>query len=198
MLRFLLEDGMIDSAPFATLKPVEDVGRDIEVLTVDELKRLLNAPDKRKYSNFRNYVVLNLLIDGMLRIDEALTLRKQYVNIKAGQVKLRKEIVKTRKGRTVPITKRTAKLIQELISETEEFDSDYVFLSNYGDRLTPNHFRHQLKKYAKRANITKRIHPHLLRHTGATLFLEEGGSERHLQIILGHSDGRMTAHYTPF
>nr|WP_283246455.1 DUF3435 domain-containing protein [Paenibacillus sp. Marseille-Q4541] len=71
-----------------------------------------------------------------------------------------------------------------------------VFLSNYGDRLTPNHFRHQLKKYAKRAGITKRIHPHLLRHTGATLFLEEGGSERHLQIILGHSDGRMTAHYT--
>lgn len=171
MFRFLLEDDMIDSDPFATLKPVEDVGREIEVLTVDVLKRLLDAPDKRKYSDFRDYVVLNLLIDGMFRIDEALTLRKQDVNIQAGQVILRKEIVKTRKGRTVPITKRTAKLIQELITETEEFDSDYVFLSNYGDRLTPNHFRHQLKKYAKRAGITKRIHPHLLRHTGATLFL---------------------------
>ncbi|WP_283246456.1 tyrosine-type recombinase/integrase [Paenibacillus sp. Marseille-Q4541] len=60
----------------------------------------------------------------MLRIDEALTLRKQDVNIMAGHVTLRKEIVKTRKGRTVPITKRTAKLMQELINETEDFDSD--------------------------------------------------------------------------
>lgn len=196
MFKFLVEDGVIDEDPFANVKPVEDIGRDIEVLTVDELRALLDAPNQRKYSDFRDYVVLNLLIDGMFRIDEALTLRKQDVDLEAGVVNLRREITKTRKPRVVPITKRTARLIRELIRETAEFGNDYIFLSNYGERLTPNHFRHQLKKYADRAGIKKRVHPHLLRHTGATLFLEEGGSERHLQVILGHADGRMTTHYT--
>ncbi|GIP21041.1 tyrosine-type recombinase/integrase [Paenibacillus sp. J22TS3] len=123
-------------------------------------------------------------------------MRKEDLDLSACYASLRREITKTRKPRIVPITKRTAKLIQELIRETTEFDSEYVFLNNYGDRLLPNHFRHQLKKYAARAGIEKRIYPHLLRHSGATLFLEEGGSERHLQAILGHADGRMTAHYT--
>ncbi len=161
------------------------------------MKLLLESPNQRKYCDFRDYVVLNLLIDAMLRIDEALTLRKGDVDFKTGAVTIRKEIAKSRKPRIVPITKRTQKLLQELLRETQEFDSDYVFLSNYGERLTPNNFRQRLKKYAEKANIDPAtIWPHLLRHTGATLFLEEGGSERHLQIILGHADGRMTAHYT--
>lgn len=196
MFKFLKEENVIDADPFVYLKNVQDIGRDINVLTSEELRRLINAPNQRKYSDFRDYVVLNLLIDGMLRVDEALTLRKGDVDLSACYASLRREITKTRKPRIVPITKRTAKLLAELIRETTEFDSEYIFLNNYGERLLPNHFRHQLKKYADRAGIKKRVYPHLLRHSGATLFLEEGGSERHLQVILGHSDGRMTNHYT--
>lgn len=196
MFKFLKEENVIDTDPFVYLKNVQDIGRDINVLTSEELRQLINAPNQRKYSDFRDYVVLNLLIDGMLRVDEALTLRKEDVDLSACYASLRREITKSRKPRIVPITKRTAKLIAELIRETTEFDSEYIFLNNYGERLLPNHFRHQLKKYADRAGIKKRVYPHLLRHSGATLFLEEGGSERHLQVILGHSDGRMTNHYT--
>ncbi|ETT64882.1 integrase [Paenibacillus odorifer] len=196
MFKFLHEEDVIDSDPFTYLKNVQDIGREIDVLAADELRALLNAPNQRKYSDFRDYVVLNLLIDGMLRIDEALTLRKEDVDLTACYASLRREVTKTRKPRVVPITKRTAKLIAELIRETTEFDSEHIFLTNYGERMQPNHFRHQLKKYADRAGIEKRVYPHLLRHSGATLFLEEGGSERHLQVILGHADGRMTNHYT--
>lgn len=196
MFTFLVDEGVIEYNPLAAVRPVEDVGRDIDVLTVDEMRRLLAAPNQRNYSDFRDYVIMNLLIDGMLRIEEALTLRKKDVNISSGCVSLRAEIVKTRKPRIVPITKRTEKLLAELLRETQEFESEFVFLSNYGEKLTQNHFRHRLKKYAKIAGIEKRVYPHLLRHTGATVFLEEGGTERHLQIILGHADGRMTAHYT--
>lgn len=196
MFKFLHEEGVIDSNPFAYVKNVRDIGRDIKVLTPEELKRLLDAPNQRKYSGFRDYVTLSLLIDGMLRIDEALTLRREDVDLLSCCVFLRRDITKTRKPRIVPVTKRTAKLLQELMLETEEFDSEYVFLSNYGEKLTPNHFRHQLKKYADLAGIDKRVYPHLMRHSGATLFIEEGGSQRHLQAILGHADGRMTAYYT--
>ncbi|WP_145412402.1 tyrosine-type recombinase/integrase [Paenibacillus xylanexedens] len=196
MFKFLKEENVIDVDPFVYLKNVQDIGRDIEVLTAEEMNLLIKAPNQRNYSDFRDFVVMNLLIDGMLRVDEALTLRKDDVDTIACYATLRREITKSRKPRVVPITKRTAKLIQELIRETTEFDSEYIFLNNYGERLLPNHFRHQLKKYADRAGIEKRVYPHLLRHSGATLFLEEGGSQRHLQVILGHADGRMTAHYT--
>jgi len=196
MFKFLKEENVIETDPFVYLKNVQDIGRDIDVLTAEEMNRLIKAPNQRNYSDFRDFVVMNLLIDGMLRVDEALTLRKEDVDLNACYATLRREITKSRKPRVVPITKRTAKLMQELIRETTEFDSEYIFLNNYGSRLLPNHFRHQLKKYADRAGIEKRVYPHLLRHSGATLFLEEGGSQRHLQVILGHADGRMTAHYT--
>ncbi|WP_339260146.1 tyrosine-type recombinase/integrase [Paenibacillus sp. FSL R5-0713] len=196
MFKFLKEEEVIEADPFTYLKNVQDIGKDIEVLTAEEMNDLLKAPNQRKYSDFRDFVVINLLIDGMLRVDEALTLRKTDVDFTACCATLRREVTKTRKPRIVPITKRTAKLMQELIRESTEFGSEYIFLNNYGERLVPNHFRHQLKKYAERAGIEKRVYPHLLRHSGATLFLEEGGSQRHLQVILGHADGRMTAHYT--
>ncbi|MEK4349627.1 tyrosine-type recombinase/integrase [Paenibacillus sp. FSL R5-0475] len=196
MFKFLKDEDVIEADPFVYLKNVQDIGRDIDVLTADELSRLIHAPNQRKYNEFRDYVVLNLLIDGMFRVDEALSLKKTDVDLTACYASLRREITKSRKARVVPITKRTAKLLQDLIRETTEFDSEYIFLNNYGDRLVPNHFRHQLKKYADRAGIEKRVYPHLLRHSGATLFLEEGGAQHHLQVILGHADSRMTTHYT--
>jgi integrase/recombinase XerD len=196
MFKFLLEDGLIEHDPFYRVKPLADVGREIKVLTVDELSRLLKAPDQRRYRGFRDYVVLNVLIDGMLRINEAMTLRKEDVDMQSGALILRREVVKTRKSRVVPLTKRTLKLIRELNKETEEFNSEYLFLTTQGNPLTPGRFGRSLKEYADIAGLDKRTYPHLMRHSGATLFLEGGGSARHLQMILGHSSAKMTNHYT--
>jgi integrase/recombinase XerD len=196
MFKFLVEDGLVEHDPFHRVKPLPDVGRDINVLTVDELARLLKAPDQRRYRGFRDFVILNVLIDGMLRINEAMTLRKEDVDPQACSVFLRRENVKTRKGRTVPLTKRTIKLICELIRETEEFNSEFIFLTTQGNPLTPGRFGRSLKEYAEIAGLDKRTYPHLMRHSGATLFLESGGSARHLQMILGHASERMTNHYT--
>lgn len=174
MFKFLKDEDVIEADPFVYLKNVQDIGRDIDVLTADELSRLIHAPNQRKYNEFRDYVVLNLLVDGMFRVDEALSLKKTDVDLTACYASLRREITKSRKARVVPITKRTAKLLQDLIRETTEFDSEYIFLNNYGDRLVPNHFRHQLKKYADRAGIEKRVYPHLLRHSELRCSLRKG------------------------
>jgi integrase/recombinase XerD len=196
MFKFLLDDGLIEHDPFHRVKPLADVGREIKVLSVDELSRLLKAPDQRRYRGFRDYVILNVLIDGMLRINEALTLRKEDVDMQSGALILRREVVKTRKARVVPLTKRTIRLIRDLNKETEEFGSEYLFLTTQGETLTPGRFGRSLKEYADIAGLDKRTYPHLMRHSGATLFLESGGSARHLQMILGHSSARMTNHYT--
>lgn len=95
----------------------------------------------------------------------------------------------------MPMQRRTANLLQELLEDSKDFESEYVFLANYGEPLTANHFRHRLRQYAQEAGIG-RVHPHLFRHTGATMFLENGGDIRHLQMILGHADLRMILRYT--
>jgi len=83
-----------------------------------------------------------------------------------------------------------------LIKENEEFETEYIFVTNFGEQMDRNHFRKRLKKYTEEAGITKNVHPHLFRHTGATMFLEAGGDICYLQMLLGHSDLRMVMRYT--
>ena len=194
--RYLLEENIIEHNPFDQIKKVEEDDNEIQIMTVDQLKKLLAAPNQRRYSGFRDYVLMNVLLDGFLRINEALSLRKSDVDFELGMVTIRAEESKNRKSRMVPLKRQTVKLIQELIKENSDFDTDYIFLANYGERLRDGQFRHRLKEYAKQIGLPIRVHPHLFRHTAATMFLEAGGDIRHLQLILGHSDLRMVMRYT--
>ncbi|ADC48974.1 site-specific integrase [Alkalihalophilus pseudofirmus OF4] len=193
---FLVDEDLADFNPVSKVKKVRQIEKEIDVLTVDELKALMSVPYHRKYADFRDYVIMTFLLDTMCRINEVCTLRKRDIDFKDNTVHIRAEITKTRKGRHVPFQKRTARLLKELIKEVDVFDSEYIFLSNYGEQLEPNHFRSRLKGFAKKAGIERNVHPHLFRHTGATMFLEAGGDIRHLQLILGHADLRMTTRYT--
>ncbi|QOR66007.1 tyrosine-type recombinase/integrase [Cytobacillus suaedae] len=157
---------------------------------------MLAVPDQRKYADFRDYVIMTVLLDTLCRINEVLSLKKDDIDYTVLTISISPEIAKSRKGRVVPIQKRTARLIKELIAETDFFDSEYVFLANFGEKMHTNHFRKRLTKLAVEAGIKKKVYPHLLRYTGATMFLESGGDIRHLQIILGHADLRMTMKYT--
>ena len=182
MFKCLVEEGLIDSNPMEGIKNV---------------KRLLNVPNQRHYAEFRDYVLMHFLIDGMCRIGEALALKHSDIDFGIKTATIPATIAKNRKSRTIPLQSITARLMKELISENKaDFDSDYIFLTNYGEQMTRDHFRKRLNDYAKKAGITKNVHPHLFRHTAATMFLESGGDLRHLQILLGHADFRMVMRYT--
>lgn len=196
LFRVLVEEKTIDTNPFESVKAVKQPEKLINVLTPEELRQLLNVIDKNNYVSFRDYCIITLCIDTMARIGEVLNLTLAEVDLHAKEIVFKETVTKTRRGRIVPIQSRTARLLRELISEVEEFDSEYIFLSNYGEPLTTNHFRHRLKGYAKQAGIRKNVHPHLLRHSAATIYLESGGNLRFLQSILGHVDQRMTSRYT--
>lgn len=196
MFKYLAEEELIETNPFDSVKKVEEDDNEIHIISVDQLKKLLAAPNQRRYSGFRDYVVMNVLLDGFLRINEALSLRRSDIDFDLGMITIRAEQSKNRKSRAVPLKKQTLKLIQDLLRENDDFDSDYVFLANYGEPLRDGQFRHRLKEYAELAEISIRVHPHLFRHTAATMFLEAGGDLRHLQLILGHSDLRMVMRYT--
>jgi len=197
MFKCLSEEGIISDNPMVGVKDVSEPEEEIVVLTEDELRRLLSAPNQRNYSHFRDYVLMVYLLDGMARISEALALTVNTFDFETRTVTIPAKIAKNRKSRIIPIQEQTARLIRELIAENKvDFDSDYVFLSNYGEPITASHFRKRLYEYAKMAGIKKQVHPHLFRHTAATMALENGMDIRHLQKLLGHSDMRMVQRYT--
>lgn len=194
---YLTDEGMIDTNPTAKIKNLNEPLEEIDTLTVEELRHLLNAPNKRKFSDFRDFVLMNVLLDAMLRIGEATTLTIHDVDLEKSIIHVRGKNAKSRKYRIIPIQKQTSKLIAELITENKvDFDSEYIFLTNYGEPIDRNCFNKRLKTYAKQACIKKNVHAHLFRHTAATLALEAGMDLRHLQLLLGHSDLRMVLRYT--
>ncbi|RXT14891.1 integrase [Ammoniphilus sp. CFH 90114] len=196
MFRFLLKEGLIQKNPWETVAKVEEHHTEIKVMTATQLKLLLGAPNQRSYAGFRDYVLMTCLIDGFFRINEALSLRVEDIDFDLELAEVRAEVAKTRRSRFVPLSRKTLKLIKELIQECKEFNSEYIFNTNYGEKLDANHFRHRLKEYAEQVGLNIRVHPHLFRHTSATIFLEQGGEIRHLAKILGHADLRMVMKYT--
>lgn len=167
------------------------------MLTVNELQRLLDVPNKRSCSDFQDHVIINLLIDTFLRISEALSFIIDDIGFFVKVITIRATISKSRKARIIPIKNTTANLLKDLIKENEDFETDHVFVTNYGVQLDRNHFRKRLKKHEEAARIRKNVHPHLLLHTGATMFLEAGGDISHLlMLLLDHADLCMVMRYS--
>ncbi|PAD35959.1 tyrosine-type recombinase/integrase [Terribacillus saccharophilus] len=193
----LVDEKGINENPMEGVKNLRKEESNISVLNEDELRRLLMAPNQISFPEFRDYVLMYLLVDSMMRIGEAQRLQIQDFDLYSNAVTIPAAIAKSRRARTIMLQVRTIKLIKELYAENKtDFDTNHIFLTNYGEPMERNHFRKRLIAYAKKAGITKKVHPHILRHTAATMFLEDGGDIRHLQMILGHSDMRMVQRYT--
>ena len=196
MFRFLADEEIIPVDPCARVKKAAEPTQEIRVMNADQIRKLLAAPDIRTYAGFRDHVAMNVLLDTFGRIGEVLALKKEDVDLTLGTVSFDAYNVKTRHGRHVPILKQTARLLADLIEESADFNSEYIFLANYGERITDDQFRRRLRQHAENAGLTLRIYPHLFRHSAATMYLENGGEIRHLAKILGHRDLRQTMRYT--
>lgn len=196
MFNFLEKEDLIQTNPFNRVDSVLEPENEIEVLRSDDLSLLLKTPNKRTYAGFRDHVFMSLLVDGFLRINEGLAIKASDINFSTGMLHLEAAKVKTRKGRSVPLSPLTLRLIKELIKENEAFETEFIFLTNYGGRISDDRMRDRIKQHAKEAGIETRVFPHLFRHSAATLYLENGGDIRSLAEILGHRDLRMTMRYT--
>ncbi|HJF33651.1 MAG TPA: tyrosine-type recombinase/integrase [Sporosarcina psychrophila] len=190
----LIKEGIIEENPFRNINKIKEKKKIIEILSLSELKEILNAYDKTWYVGFRDYVIVNVMLDSFGRIMEICHLKKSDIDFEKGLI----TFTETKNGsyRIVPVTKKVLNLIKELNKETEEFNSPYVFMSSHGTQLVPDAFRKNLRDVIAKTSIVKRVHPHIFRHTSASLFLVNGGSIRALQKILGHADISTTMIYS--
>jgi integrase/recombinase XerD len=158
MFRYLKEEsGDITENPFDGVRSVKGPDSDIVIMKEEQLRKLLSVPNRRSYAGVRDYVIMNVLLDGFLRIGEALSIRKDDIDFTSGTINLSSRITKNRRSRIVPISKPTVNLIVELIAENEDFASDYVFLANYGEAITRDQFRRRLNEHVAAAGINTRI-----------------------------------------
>lgn len=184
--------------------PTEDVdlprfGRRLpEFLTVDEVDRLLQAPDRRTARGARDAAMLETLYATGLRVSELIKVRLRDVNFDAGYLVT---FGKGRKERLVPIGEvAIAGLRSYLDGVRATFAGgravDAIFLTHHGRPMTRQGFWKLLGRYAVVAGIRKRISPHKLRHSFATHLIERGADLRAVQAMLGHADIGTTEIYT--
>lgn len=168
----------------------------IQPLTEDELRRLLKAPDQSYYAQFRDYVLMVLMIDTGMRINEVCALEINEIDEIGKKIVLPAIKNKNRKSRILPLSTQTLKLLRQLIKETRQhFDTPYVFVTYYGERLNQKTVHKSMVKYADKAKIDKRVSPHVLRHNFAKMAALNGMDVFTLQRILGHADISTTRKY---
>ncbi|MGG3561680.1 tyrosine-type recombinase/integrase [Neobacillus rhizosphaerae] len=195
-LRWAYKERLIDLPVHEKFRPIKTEEDTIESFTQTEVKSILNTFDTSTYVGFRDKVMTMVLLDSMVRISELLEMKRSLVDLKNGIIKLEAHTTKTRRGREVPISSKTAKMLKEYMTESEDFGEEHLFLSYDGRPICSNTWRTRLREVGELAGVRgKRVSPHTFRHTGALFYIMNGGDPFSLQKILGHSDMSMTRKY---
>ncbi|MEK3899991.1 tyrosine-type recombinase/integrase [Paenibacillus sp. FSL R7-0179] len=168
----------------------------VQPLTDDELKQFMRAPDQRQWAQWRDYVIMTLILAAGCRLNEICALEKPEVNFVKKHIALPAAKNKNRKSRIMPLSMETLRLLKQLIAESEQhFSTTYVFTTNYGEPLSEKTIQKAFDKYAEKAKFGRSVSPHVLRHNFATMAAENGMSIFHLQKIMGHADIATTRKY---
>jgi integrase/recombinase XerD len=196
--RFLTGDGIVVRDPSERLETPKRWRELPDVLTVDEVQRLIAAPTLDDNMVFRDRALLELAYGAGLRVSEWITLGVRDLVLEEGLVRV---FGKGSKERLVPIGRSAigavAVYLRELRPKLEKGEGKGIlFLNARGRPLTRMGAWKILRGYVERAGITKHVSPHTLRHSFATHLLEGGADLRAVQEMLGHVDISTTQIYT--
>jgi integrase/recombinase XerD len=196
--RFLLADGIVVRDPSERLETPKRWRTLPEVLTVDEVQRLLASPTIDDPLYFRDRALLELAYGAGLRVSEWITLGVRDLLLEEALVRV---FGKGSKERLVPIGRQAiasvAIYVRELRPRLEKGEGKGVlFLNARGQPLTRMGAWKILQRHVERSGIEKRVTPHTLRHSFATHLLEGGADLRAVQEMLGHADISTTQIYT--
>ena len=188
------DEEYIPSNPLKNIKLMKNTTQ-VEGLTMDELKLLLDGFNQDTYAGYRGYLLTLLLADTGMRCGEAINLKWNQIDFKHDVVTLNASETKSGKMRFVPFSKKTNRVLREWKQEVAEVSEYYVFPSIYGDKpYRQREYRNLLSQISNELGM-KHVHPHMIRHTFATQYLVHGGDALSLQKILGHSSLEMVRIY---
>lgn len=192
----LFNEELINGNPAKNIQLMKVDEDTLEPLTDEEIERLINIPDETQYAQFRDFVMMYLMLDTGMRIQEVCNLEVSEIDFKTRSIILPASKNKNRKPRILPLSNQVVKLLLELVTENKaNFDTEFVFVSNIGTQYNANSFRRRLTIYKEKAGIDKRVSPHVFRHMFCKNFILNGGDIFTLQRIVGHADISTTRKY---
>ena len=198
LARHLVREGMRQD-DFTELASAPKLTRKLpEVLTHEELTRLLEAPSTGTPHGLRDRAILELFYSSGLRVSELCAILLQAINLEDGYVRV---FGKGSKERIAPIGSAAVTAIRDYLAGARPHfvkskTTSALFLSQQGKAISRKMVWVMIKQHAAKAGIKKPIKPHLLRHSFATHLLEGGADLRAIQEMLGHSDISTTQIYT--
>lgn len=196
---FLLLETYIEKSPMELIESPKTGRKLPDVLSVEEIDRLLSFIDLSTNEGSRNKVLLEMLYSCGLRVSELISLRLSDLFFEEGFIRI---IGKGSKHRFVPIGVQTIQQVNTYITEirngmnVEFSSSDVLFLNRRGKKLTRAMIFTIIKNLVAASGIQKNISPHTFRHSFATHLLENGADIRAIQLMLGHESITTTEIYT--
>ncbi len=188
----------IDSLPPDRIELAKVPERSLDLITSEELSRIMKAPDTTAIQGLRDRAILELFFSTGLRVSELCSLSRE-LDLSRDEFSVRG---KGDKVRVVFLSEEAKEAIREYLAKRTDMD-DPMFV-NLGKnknqegekRLTPRSIERLVAKYAIKAGISKKVTPHVIRHSFATDLLQNGADLRSVQMLLGHANIATTQIYT--
>ena len=191
IINFFIKQGYL--TPFKMELPKVD-HRPIEPYTDEEIKKLINQPDKKcSFSQYRNWCITCFILSTGLRLSSLINIKIKDINLSESIVYIKH--TKNRQPLIIPLNKEINKILKKWLT-VRQYNSieDYLFCNVYGQQLTKSAITQALNLYNKQRGVeTTGIHR--LRHTFAKQWILSGNSVVTLQKILGHSSLAITQNY---
>lgn len=197
-LKYLMRRGISSLSPDRI--DLAKVGeRSLDLISTEDLERLLSAPKGDDIRALRDRAILELLFSTGLRVSELRSLSR-YIDLKKNELSIRG---KGEKIRVVFLSSKAKEAVKKYLDKRNDVDDALFIKYTKGGavtarslRLTTRSIERTVKHYAIKAGISKKVTPHVIRHSFATDLLENGADLRSVQAMLGHSNISTTQMYT--
>ncbi|GIN10135.1 tyrosine recombinase XerC [Shouchella clausii] len=190
---YLEAEGMIAESPFHSISLVKAKKEVIETFTREQMRDILEQPNKSTFTGLRDYTIMALMLDTGVRA-------RELVDLKVGDIRWDDNTIlvdgKGNKERLVPIQTTLKKQLRKYVAVRGQLPTETLFVNIDDQPLSKRRVQEFVALYGRRANIKNvRCSPHTFRHTFAKMSVQNGADVFALQKILGHTSLEMVRNY---
>lgn len=193
-LNWLDESYILSKNPMQNIKPLRTTRKSKDFINDEDFIKLVGLLDKSYFSEYRDFIMINLMLDTGMRLGECTTLLLDDLDVSHRVIHLREDETKGRKDRVVFFSEKTERMLRRWIQYKDRYvETAYLFpIKSNGGHVSVGTFETNFKHYLRRAGLSENISPHCLRNNFAKRCLMNGMDIYTLSRILGHSSVEVT------
>jgi integrase/recombinase XerC len=196
--KFCVRRSLLDQNPVSAIRTPKQEKRLPKFLEVDQIKKLLEAPDIRSLLGARDRAMLETMYSTGMRVSELVALNVEDIDFVGQTLRISGKGRRDRISPIAPLALRSIRLYLDMRNadpRSGQFDAKALYVNKHGQRLSTRSVRRKLDKYLTSAGLDPAISPHTLRHSFATHMLNNGADLRTVQELLGHQSLSTTQIY---